>query len=486
MPLSDAPTLTFEACVAALAARFGADAITARVPERMAAGTNATSDSPVTSPIVGVCIDSRRCTPGVLFVALKGQVTDGHRFVEEAVNAGAAAVVAQNDEERSIRHVAVPHVLVPNTLDALHAIAEDRLRTVAGTARRIGITGSNGKTTTKELIAAVCAAAGPTAANPGNLNSETGVPLAAFAVSPGVAYAVFEMGMNNPGEIAPLARIVRPDVAVITNIGTAHVGRLGSRDAIAAEKKAITTYFDGSQTLVVHEDDEYRPFLSQDVRGRVVEFGPRAQGARVEVQGEGSRIVTAAGECAVPLPGYHNALNALAALRVAELISIPFATAAAAIGGARTLDGRGRVLHGARTVLADWYNANRDSMVAAIAAARRLAAERSAPLVLVLGEMGELGWFAERAHREVLEASYAAGFNVLCTIGAGFAGAETGQAGTYGAGRCVHAADADEAARILPELLQPGQVVLVKGSRAVALETLEELLVGKEGSAGDA
>ncbi|MDH7483341.1 MAG: Mur ligase family protein, partial [Spirochaetales bacterium] len=235
--------------------------------------------------IMDVVTDSRLVRAGVLFVALRGARVDGHRFIEDACRAGAAAIMAEMAQKdmalAAFRNAGCMDraclLLVESTLSGLQAAACAYRRRMH--LFRIGVTGSSGKTTTKECIGAILRACYPdntVAMNEGNLNSDIGLALAMFTLRPEHRIGVFEMGMNRKGEMDELVAMYEPDMAVITNIGTAHLGMLGSRQAIAEEKKKIFSRFTGSQRGFIWENDDYRDFLARDVQGTIMEFGPRS------------------------------------------------------------------------------------------------------------------------------------------------------------------------------------------------------------------
>lgn len=427
-----------------------------------------------------VCIDSRTCAPESLFFALPGERSDGHYFVQQAAVAGAAAAVVRAFTAPDGADWPLPVIVVSDALEALHRLASWYRAEHLSAVRRIGITGSNGKTTCKEMTATVLSRHFRVHASAGNLNSETGLPLSVLATPAGVDIAVYEMAMSNPGEMAPLAEIVRPDIAAITTIGTAHIGQLGSRQAIAAEKKDIAAAFSGTQTLIVPEDDDFREFLAAGVRGTVVDFGPLCQEAQLSGTPGGVQVSCAHGRATVPLPGVHNGRNALLALRIGELCGVPQHEALAALPEVRIPDGRGQQLRVRDvTIINDAYNANPGSMLAAIAA---VAEARS--LVLVLGDMHELGAYERESHTELATAAMGSGARLVCLVGPRFrdAVASIADASEGNAGRLHLAEDSAAAARILQQQLRPGDTVLLKASRAVALEKVIPVITAGEGA----
>lgn len=425
--------------------------------------------------VTNVQTDSRAIAPGALFVALPGEVSDGERYVAQAFAGGAelaivsesfivdaAAIQAGATEQRLLR--------VPDRYHALHTLAAAYRAATLSQATRVGITGSNGKTTTKELLLAMLQTTGQAVfASAGNLNSETGVPLSIFQTPPDVAIAVYEMGMSNPGEMSALARIVDPDLALITNIGTAHIAQLGSRRAIALEKRDIAANFSGSQVLVVPERDDFVELLSSDVNGRVERYGTEVQNARVLHHGSEATVLVAGQRCRLTPGGNHRVQLFLAALALAERLGVQPGDAIAAAEAFRPPAGRGGVVEGIRSVIDDSYNASPESMIAAIAAAEAAAAtERS--LTLVLGDMLELGQYAAAAHQQVLERALASDAQHLILVGAAFARAAAAAEDSR-ITLCRDVAAAGDAIAGLPS----GGVVLIKASLGIGLKPLVAL-----------
>ena len=238
------------------------------------AGMAARLEGDAAASYSGAATDSRKVAPGDLFVALPGDRVDGHDYLPQALRAGASCLLVAESAWAARREQLLPGlpsagvavVVVPSTLPAFQSLATLRRRMVPG-MRRIGITGSSGKTTTKEIAASILSQGRRVAMNPGNLNSDIGLSQSMFGVPADAEIGVFEMGMNRAGEMGELAGIYEPDIALITNVGTAHIGILGSRDAIALEKKAVFSRFDGSQLGFVNEADDYNAFLREGVRG---------------------------------------------------------------------------------------------------------------------------------------------------------------------------------------------------------------------------
>ncbi|MCC6472875.1 MAG: UDP-N-acetylmuramoyl-tripeptide--D-alanyl-D-alanine ligase [Burkholderiales bacterium] len=422
--------------------------------------------------ITGVSTDTRKLAPGDLFFALRGERHDAVQFVDQALGAGAAAAVVPRDATLE-QPLSGPVVRVDDTRLALGRLA------VAWRARfdlpLIALTGSNGKTTVKEMIGCVLReAAGDPAgvlATQGNLNNDIGVPLTLLRLREGHRYAVIEMGMNHAGEIRYLAGLARPDVALVTNAGRAHIGILGSMEAIAQAKGEIYEGLAASGAAVINADDGFAPlWRSLNAGRRVVTFGidaPADLRARHRDRGLTSEIELSAptGEVAITLPaaGLHNVRNALAAAAAAFALGIPLGTIAAGLARFPGVPGRlqRRPGRNGATLIDDTYNANPDSVLAAIAVLRGLPGRR----ILVLGDMGELGGDAAAMHALVGAAARSAGIDRLVTLGE--LSAEAARA--YGPGASHHARIEDLLADVAPEL--DGQAtLLVKGSRFMQME----------------
>ena len=439
--------------------------------------------------IESVAHDSRAVKRGSLFVALPGERTDGHQFLAAAAAAGAAVLLVA-DAQAELRRAEMAAlagtyglgiVSVPDTLAALQGLARARMRGLSSVTR-IGVTGSNGKTTTKEIIGSILTRHAPTAVNEGNLNSEIGLPLACFGVDDGHRYAVFEMGMNRRGEMDILADIVRPDLALITNVGTAHIGLLGSRDAIAAEKKRIFAHFDGRQTGFLPEEERYQAFLAEGVRGKMIVFGPGSTpGFRgSESMGLGGTLIHWEGfRIRFPLFGPHNLANALGAVSVARELGVPNAEIRDGLEAVAPLFGRSQVISGAVTVIADCYNANPDSMTQAMEFLEAL--PWKGRRIAVLGGMRELGDETTPAHAALGERLRGTPLEAVLLFGAEMEHASSAAAGGPSSARISWTVDIEALGARLRSLARAGDVVLLKGSRGLELERLLPLLAAVGG-----
>jgi UDP-N-acetylmuramoyl-tripeptide--D-alanyl-D-alanine ligase len=468
MALALHPTLTLPQ----LAQLSGGDLVVRDVPK-----TPAEREALLRSGVAGASIDTRTLEEGELFVPLPGGSTDGHRFLAQAFARGAAAALCARDQYAAFEgHEPGPLVVVDDVTAALQRIAA---RYRAGWPGPLyGVTGSVGKTTTKDLVAAVLATRGPTLKTEGNLNNHWGVPLTLLALKGEHLAAVVEMGTNHPGEIAALAAIARPNRAVITGAGSAHLEHFGSLDAIAREKAALGLALAPGDTLFVSAESPGLLAALEGARARRVTYG-FARGADVrpqsaEPRGEGTHVVVAGFPAfTLAIPGRHQVANALAAVAVAREAGLDPALAARAIEAYRPTQGRMEVkrAHGA-TLLVDCYNANPESAAAALetlatwpGATRRIA---------LLGDMLELGPTAAELHRATGARARDA---EVWALGAH---AEDYAAGARKARATARVfASVAEAAAALREALGPGVVVLLKASRGARLERVLEGLEEK-------
>lgn len=435
--------------------------------------------------VSSVHIDSRQVRGGGLFVALAGARQDGHCFVEAAFKQGAAAAMVEEaklpDPALGLPGLAEKMgktlVTVPHTLRGLQDAARCYLKKFPGLLK-IGITGSSGKTTTKEIAAAMIGAEKTVLSNPGNLNSETGLPLAVFDVRPGHEVGVFEMGMNRAGEIGELARILEPHIALITNIGSAHIGIFGSRALIAKEKKEIFSQFRGNGVALIPGDDEFKDFLAWGVKGRVSFYGAGSfkewEGVR-DLGLEGSEIRWAGEGVRFRLPGKHNVKDALAAAAIAREVPVGNAAIRKGLESARPLFGRSEIIRGRFTVIRDCYNASPESSAGALEFCDGL--DWGGRKIYVLGAMLELGENSREAHEALGRALAASRADMVFLFG------EEAEAAAEALGRAggkawYHTGNMEDLAGALEAYLRPGDLVLLKGSRGNALERLTGVLAG--------
>lgn len=434
------------------------------------------------SAVRQICTDSRALKPGDLFVALRGEHFDGQTFVAEAAKRGAAGAIVEAAPAELPRGFAI--LEVANTLTALQQLAAHYRRSLA--LQVVAITGSNGKTSTKDLTAAVLAEHFQVTKTEGNFNNHIGLPLTMLRARSSDQLGVFEIGMNHPGEIAPLAALAAPDVAIITNIGMAHVEFMGSREAIAQEKGMLAEALSPSGTVILGADDEFSASLAARTKADLVlvgvgkgdvqatELRPHGNGTRFTLSADGRRV-----SAELPVPGTHMVRNALLAVAAGRVFGLSLEQCAEGLRKLQLTRGRleQKVIHGVQ-ILDDTYNANPDSVGAALStlASMPTAGRR----IAVLGRMGELGTESERGHRMVGEAAAREHTDVVMAVGAGVE-AEWIADSAYRAGveKVIRVATTEAATESLRGLTKAGDVVLVKGSRAAKMERIVEGLLGQ-------
>jgi UDP-N-acetylmuramoyl-tripeptide--D-alanyl-D-alanine ligase len=434
-------------------------------------------------PIRGAAVDSRLVRPGNLFVALPGERTDGHRYLADAVAAGAAALVVSGPpgapgDLASLGDVTI--LRVPDPLAALHALAASWRTRFDPLV--VGVTGSIAKTSTKEAIAAVLARRFVTLRNEGNLNNEIGLPLTVLRLGPEHAAAVLEMGMYVGGEIADLARIARPRIGVVTAVQPVHLERIGTLDAVEAAKGELVQALPDDGVAILNADDPRVARMGRltAARVRTYGFGTNADvtAERVEPAGTaGMRFVLRAGGRRLPVGtpalGRHAVHNALAAAAVGIEAGLALDEIAAGIADGWSAPHRSELIEvGGVLLLDDTYNASPGSMAAALELLATLPGRR----VAVLGEMLELGDEHVAGHRAVGEAA-ARVVELLVVIGSGAEGiAEGARAAGLDPKRVIRVPDPDAALDLLRPRIRPGDAVLVKGSRGAALDVLVDRL----------
>jgi UDP-N-acetylmuramoyl-tripeptide--D-alanyl-D-alanine ligase len=438
----------------------------------------------VTGPVV---IDSREVVRGSLFAALPGTQTDGHEFAAAALAAGAVAVLAA-------RPVGGPAIVVPDVQAALGELARavlDRSPDVTV----VGITGSAGKTTTKDLAAQLIEQLGPTVAPRGSFNNEIGHPLTVLKITGQTRYLLSELAARAIGDITALCAIAPPRLGAVLCVGHAHAGEFGGLEQIAAAKGELPAALPADGVAILNADDERVAAMAARTRARVVFFG-RSAGAEVraervradEVGRPGFRLVTSTGAAPVQLQlyGEHHVHNALAAAAIAAELGMPVAEIAAGLSAA-VARSRWRMEVTRRpdgvTVINDAYNANPESVRAALAALGTMA--RAGRGFAILGHMTELGDDADRLHEEIGAAAAAAGLAGLIVVGEAAAPILTGtKAVPSWQGELVHVPDAAAAVRAASDRLRTGDVVLVKASHSIGLERVALALTADQ-PAGD-
>ena len=460
----------------------------------------------------GAAFDSRKVRRGELFFALPGEATDGHRFVGTAAEAGAAAAVVHRDVEPPERTALIR---VGDTYEALHALTRSCRRQAP--ERLVAITGSAGKTTTKELLTAVLGRRFRVAKNEGNLNNLYGFPLSLLGIADDTEWMVAEMGMSSKGELAQLSRLGRPDAVVFTNVRPVHLEFFGSLRAIAEAKAELLEGLAPGGLVVANADD---PEVARFVRRHAEAAGERAGAPRVvwygrespeasvtadgvaadaEAGGWGSRFrlrvdlpaglgpdgapFAGTAEVRLPIQGAYNVANALAAAACGLALGVPLDEVVAALAGARAAKGRGEVHRpaGGPVVIDDSYNSNPDAVALALASAAELAGDRRC--TAVLGDMLELGPDGPRFHRRAGERAGELGFSPVAGVG------ELSRelvAGAEDRGAEAHwFAAAAEAAEWAAGALGAGDLVLVKGSRGVGLDAVVARLLAARGGRDD-
>src|SRR6266511_3792672 len=423
-----------------------------------------------------VSTDSRTIKRGELFVALCGENFDGHNFVEAIAIAGAAgAIVNSNWKGKVPENFAL--IRVKDTLLTYQQLAANYRKSLK--LNVIAITGSNGKTSTKDFAAAVLARRFRVTKTEGNFNNHVGVPRTILEATSGDEVAVWEIGMNHPGEIATLAKVAAPDVAVITNIGLAHIEFMGSRKRIAEEKGALADAVGPEGTVILNADDPFTKDIATRTRGKVILAGTTTgtiQAAEISQSGTGTdfTILEAAHRCRaqLPVPGLHMVQNALLAVAAGRVFGVSLEDCAAGLLAAPLTKARLQIRDiGGVQFLDDSYNANPDSMKAALHTLVELDADGKR--IAVLGEMRELGSESEHGHREVGETAAALKVDHLITIG-NVAATIAKAAEHAGLEKSVAVQSTSEAAEVLSEIAAPGDLVLIKGSRAARTEEVIE------------
>ena len=432
-----------------------------------------------------VTADSRLARAGSLFVALPGQHADGHEFVHDAFRRGATAALVRQD-----RHIEPAEhgtlIAVDDPLTALYDLACGH-SAVHRAAVRIAVTGSSGKTTTKEILGAIVHRASRSLVSEASFNAEVGLPMSVLRMTGQERFAVFEVGINSIGEMERYAALARPDHALITNIGSAHVGRLGSRRDIAREKGALLRSVPATGCVYLREQEPAADLLLAGVCARVVRYGANSTIGyeRSENLGlDGWSIHWEGLQFRFSLPGRHNLDNALAALTVAAELGFDPQTVAAGIETVRPAPGRLTVHRGRCTVIDDGYNANPESVRAALALLgdeglgdEGLGEERSpARRVVVLGPMLELGRYGARAHLDLAQPLIDAGIDILCCFGAATRPLRDAFADQIGRAdatdRAIWTETVEGIDGRLRAIVRDGDLVLLKASRAFRIERL--------------
>ena len=429
-----------------------------------------------------VVFDSRTATSGSIFAALVGQAEDGHDFVADAFRNGATlALVA--------RPVPGNHILVKDVLVALSKLARE-VRSRLKNLKVIGITGSQGKTTTKDMLQSILSSAGKSIAPIGSYNNDIGVPITLLRCDESTNYCVLEMGARHEGDIARLTEIAAPDVGVVLRVGTAHLGEFGSREVIARTKGELIRGLGSNAVAVLGTYDEFTPHMADALPIRTLTFGEVAtakiRAADIEIRGgfPAFDLVTPEGRERVELQvlGEHQISNALAAAAAAVALGVSTPEIAAALSTHESSSKWRMELRelGGLTLINDAYNANPESMAAALRTLVLLTQERGGNSWAFLGKMHELGDDSPKMHEEIGRLVGELGIDHLVAI------AETGYIkGASGSSTSIHPFADPESCQVLIQKFQPGDVVLVKASRAEHLELIAEQIVNEWSNRGE-
>ena len=423
--------------------------------------------------VSAISTDTRTLRPGELFLTLRGENFDGHDHVHAAATAGASGVIVGRSFSAADLTSDFALIEVEDTLAAYQSIATCYRKTLC--LKVVAITGSNGKTSTKDFTAAVLARRFRVLKTEGNLNNHIGVPRMLLRADRGHQVAVLEMGMNHPGEIAPLARMAAPDVAIITNIGRAHLEFMGSREGIAQEKGMLAEAVPADGTVILNGADEFTPSIARRTPARVFTVGSEnsdLRAGKIVQNFDGSRFTiihgTESADASLGVSGHHMITNALLAVAAGLTLGLPLSECAAALGDATLTKGRleKKSIHG-RSILDDSYNANPDSMAAALETLASLPTHGQR--IAVLGKMGELGDAAEDGYQMVGKLAAAEGIDYVIAVG-GEAQSISAAALEAGCQHAISVGNTDRAAQWLLEFSRAGDLILVKGSRSAGME----------------
>ena len=445
-------------------------------------GAYSISNSSV-SGFSSVSINSRNISEGCLFFALEGKTSDGHKFVSDAFKAGASAAVVESSklDNFDLLNIAKQNkkdlIVVDNTLKGLQDSAKVYLEKFPGLLK-IGITGSCGKTTTKEITSAIISNEKNTVMNKGNLNSETGLPLSVFEVRSCHEVCVFELGMNRRGEISEITEVLKPNVALITNIGNAHIEFFGTKEEILKEKKCIFNFLTVNDTALIPGNDEYASVLAENVNGKVKFYG---EGSFDELEKtrslglDGTEITWAGEKICFSLPGRHSLDDAMAAIAIAKEARVSNAALKKGLESVKPLFGRLEILKGRTTVIRDCYNANPESTAKSIEFCDSL--DYSGRKAYVIGDMLELGETSFNAHLRIGEMLFNSKADGIFLFGS-----EIKAAASFLESKCkpfFFTDDINSLSLALDSYVKTGDLVLLKASRGCALERLTDVLTGE-------
>lgn len=442
--------------------------------------------------------DSRAVEKNTMFVPLIGENQDGHKYIPQAVEKGASVVIiCLNNFEKdgkffsdlSLKFPQVFFIAVENTLKALQKAAARYVEKFPNLIK-IAVTGSSGKTTTKEIAASILKQKYRVVTNKGNLNSETGLPLSVFSIRKEDQAGIFEMGMNRQNEIGEISSVLKPRYAIITNIGNAHIGCLGSRKNIAIEKAKVFDHFYGIGTAFIPKNDDFASFLADEVDGHVVYYGEGCDESikfSKDLGLDGSEFFIDEEKACLKLPGHYNYINALSAVALAKHLGLTSLQIADGINSLEGMFARSEVLKGKYNVIQDCYNANPDSMQKAIEFVSSVSASHKK--ILVLGDMLELGEDSEAEHEKIAESALDSSASLIV-----FAGSEMKHAykkalelsGEKNSKAQIYFVEGsseesmNKIAETVNSFAEEGDIILVKGSRAMGLERLVKKIMGED------
>lgn len=439
-------------------------------------------------PITRISTDSRTIQPGDLFVPIRGENFDGHRYIEQTVERGAAGALVEETWSGSIPSD-FALIRVADTLLGYQQIAASYRRSLP--LKVIAITGSNGKTSTKDFVAAALGRRYRVTKTEGNFNNHVGLPRTMLEATAHDEIAVWELGMNHPGEIAALAAIAQPDAGIITNIGIAHIEFMGSREAIAQEKGALAEALGPNDLMILNGDDPFSESIARRTRAKTILAGVshgtlRAEDISQSPSGSEFTVLEGAHRCRaqLPVPGLHMVQNAILAIAAGRAFGVSIEDCAAGLASAPLAKARLqlREIRGVQ-FLDDSYNANPESMKAALRTLVELDADGRR--IAVLGQMGELGVESDRGHAEVGETAATLHIDELITVGElGAAIARAAQ--SAGLEKVTSVATPEDAAELLTDIASAGDLVLVKGSRSARMEQVLDEFARLEPAGGRA
>lgn len=437
--------------------------------------------------------DSRLVEKDTLFVPLIGEFQDGHKYIPQAVEKGASCVfICLSNYEKNPAffneiHNSNPEVnfiAVENTLTALQKAAGKYVEKFPSLIK-VAVTGSSGKTTTKEILAAVLARKYRVVTNKGNLNSETGLPLSVFNIRKEHEAGVFEMGMNRENEIGEISAVLKTHYAVVTNIGTAHIGLLGSRDNIAREKAKVFDHFDSQSIGVIPFDDDYAEFLEKQIRGKCIHYGKDTDSVKfiADLGLKGTEFSVGKNRAVLKLPGKYNYKNALGAIALCQELGVSDSEIAQGINDLEPMFGRSQVIEDKYTIVQDCYNANPDSMEKSIEFVSSVTSGEKK--IFVLGDMLELGADSEKEHEKTGIMAAESSADKVFFVGTEMENAYKAACKKSSGDRFVYCSEKTDDALMTISLeikkeFSEHSIVLIKASRGMGLERLTKFLCGAE------